>query len=164
MAYNPNSLDRFVQKQGGTLQNLGASPTYTGAPAKAGTPAGQIAPQQQPYQQSMAPRGPQPMGGAPQGAMPPQAGIQSLGAPPGQSPMQPQAQRPGMGPPGGQPGQMPQQNNVPLSRGVPPQLAQALQDPQKRAKIMEIIRQRMMNQPNRGNMSRLGAPRGPVNA
>ena len=50
MPYDNTSINNFVQKQGGSLQNLGASPTYTGAPANKGTPPG---PQnKQPYIQA----------------------------------------------------------------------------------------------------------------
>jgi hypothetical protein len=66
MPYDANSLDRFVQKQGGSLANLGASPTYTGAPAQRGTPP------QTPYMQAN-----------PNAAFqqPPQGSLQRLGVP-----------------------------------------------------------------------------------
>lgn len=41
--YDRNSLGNFVNRQGGSLANLGASPTYTGAPTMRGSP-------QTPYQ------------------------------------------------------------------------------------------------------------------
>ena len=50
MAYDNSSINKFIQKQGGSLQNLGASPTYTGAPANKGTPPGPQS--QQPYIQA----------------------------------------------------------------------------------------------------------------
>ncbi len=37
--YDQKPLTDFIRRQGGSLQNLGASPTYTGAPAMRGTPA-----------------------------------------------------------------------------------------------------------------------------
>ena len=107
MPYDNRSLNNFVQKQGGSLQNLGASPTYTGAPAARGTPPG---PQnQQPYLQQnpsfqrpgmpgQMPQGMPP--GMPQGqGMMPQGSLQRLGMPPGM-PM-----RPGMAP-GMRPGKL----------------------------------------------------------
>ena len=118
MPYDNRSLNNFVQKQGGSLQNLGASPTYTGAPAARGTPPG---PQnQQPYlQQNPSFQRPGMPGQMPQGmpqgqGMMPQGSLQRLGMPmqPGMQPgMRPgMPMRPGMAPnmqPGMQPGQQP---------------------------------------------------------
>ena len=85
MPYDNRSLNNFVQKQGGSLQNLGASPTYTGAPAARGTPPG---PQnQQPYlQQNPSFQRPGMPGQMPQGmpqgqGMMPQGSLQRLGMP-----------------------------------------------------------------------------------
>ena len=67
MPYDANSTNNFVQKQGGNLANLGASPSYTGAPVQRGTPPGQ---------QGAGPQMPMPYQS---GQMPMQASLQNLG-------------------------------------------------------------------------------------
>lgn len=100
MPYDNRSLNNFVQKQGGSLENLGASPTYTGAPAVRGTPPG---PQgQMPYMQAnpnfqrpgMQP-GMQPgMRPGMSLGMPTSGSLQRVGMPPGMRP----GMNPGMNP------------------------------------------------------------------
>ena len=137
--YSRNSLNNFVQKQGGTLANLGASPTYTGAPTKAGTPpggqpgfGGATTSPARPYQMNPGIRQPQFQGG-----------VQSMG----------QQTDPRMAAMNRRQQMMRQQQGSPM---ISPQ---AMQDPRRRQQVMEMIRRRQANQPMRGNLSRLGMRR-----
>ena len=90
MAYDRSSINNFIQKQGGSLSNLGASPTYTGTarPVQQGVPNG---PNQMPGQNQTMRR---------QGGMQPQPGIQP-GIRPQAPQLAPQPQTPQMGAPQG---------------------------------------------------------------
>lgn len=148
MPYDNASLNNFVQKQGGSLANLGASPTYTGAAASRGTPPGPQS--QQPYMQAnpnaafqrnpMQPMGrPMPPTNVAQGMAPAQRPLQNLGMRPQQ--MDPRTRDPRMM-------RMQQQRMDPrMNPG-------AQMDPRMR---MELMR-RMQAKNGGGNMSRLGAP------
>jgi len=140
--YSRKSLNNFVQSQGGNLANLGATPSYTGAPAMRGTPPGPNAAAYQNAPQQAAFQRPPQQQGMPQAGMQPQGSLQNLGQRPGFPP------RPGM-PQAGMPQQMPQQ-----SRGRPPLT------PQQQQRLMLMQRQRpAMNRPQGGGrLQNLGQP------
>ena len=169
MAYDNSSINKFIQKQGGSLQNLGASPTYTGAPANKGTPPG---PQnKQPYIQAnpnAAFQRPQMPGHMPQmpGQMPGQPQRPPM---PGQMPPQaPTGVDPRLGMPqtslanlGGQvdPRQQmqPQQRGQWQMPGQAPGQAPGQMDPRMQQRLEMLRRQRMQN-PNMNNLQNLGQP------
>jgi hypothetical protein len=160
--YSRNSLNNFVQKQGGTLENLGASPTYTGAPAMSGTPPG--GQQQQPSPNNFgaySPGSPMPQPYQINPGMPQRPG-QMQQAPTGNYNMQNLGQQ--MNPrimsmlQNRQNRQMPQRGQMPQNNGDPRRSA-ALLDPRRRAQVMEMIKRRQGSQPMRGNLSRLGMRR-----
>ena len=143
MMYDNSSINKFVQKQGGSLENLGASPTYTGAPAMRGTPPG------------------------PQGQQAPQAMQQANPNAAFQRPQMPAGY--GQRPPAG----MPQTSLANLGNRMDPRMQQMRQqlmmqrrnarqadprqDPRMRQRMEMIRRQRMAN-PRRGNLQNLGQP------
>ena len=143
---NRNSAANFAQKQGGSLANLGAPPSYTGAPAVAGSPQ-----MQQGSLQSLgAQNRPQMPGQMAQGAgmrpgMPQQPGMR-----PGM-PQQAQGmpQQPGM--PAGRPPLTPQQQRQ-------MQMVQQRKQMQKRQQMQRQQQmQQMMQQRQRGgNLRNLG--------
>ena len=131
--YDRNSLNQFVQKQGGNLANLGASPSYTGAPAMRGTPPGGPNPNQMAYQ-----------GAAPQARF-----MQQPGGPPAANRMMtPQLNQLGA------PGQVPmQQRQMPMQQRQMPAQGRPQLTPQQRQRMMMMQRQRMQNQ---GGLNQLG--------
>ena len=158
MAYDNSSINKFIQKQGGNLQNLGASPTYTGAPANKGTPPGPQS--QQPYVQA------NPNAAFQRPQMPghmPQAPGQMRGQP--QRPQMP-GQMPGQMPPGVDPRLgVPQTSLANLGGRMDPRMQgrtdprmQGRQDPRMRQRI-EMMRRRQMQDPRRGNLQNLGQPK-----
>lgn len=87
--YGRRSLTDFVKKQGGSLETLGQAPSYTGAPAKRGTPA--LAPPD--YNNQPKPLQHQPQGGVMGGMQPPTPQPLMISQPVEMQPQMPDAPR-----------------------------------------------------------------------
>ena len=149
MPYDANSTNNFVQKQGGSLANLGASPTYTGAPVSRGTPPGPqgAGPQMpMPYQAGQRPMQRQMPYQACQ--MPQQATLQNLGqrmTPQQMAQRRQMMQRQGMRQPQG------------MRQGqVDPRMMQRPQMDPRMMQGQQPPQQRMPQQMPQGSLSRLG--------